>query len=466
MNALLTALDLFCHLMRMVVNLDKTVGLVFAARAHSSAPVFLYQGGRIKIQPASKYLGLVFDSGKGTVVPPPLQAAEARMHLLLQRCRQLHLDTPALACRLFDALIWPKLCYGAQAWGPALALGHVHSFDPRVNPYDALHIQFLRAVGGLPASSHKLSVLAEFGRTPLMHRMVRDAAAFWEDTGKLPPERLRRVAMEDSTQLWLCNRRTRCWAGDFLACMQEAGVVSAERLGACTMVQQVWALGITRRSVVTALAAMSAREWASLSVDPRTTPATDPPHTSEHNDSSRADTGRVARTYACWVHAGAVGAPHLGIPLPTHVHQNLIRLRVTSAPLRVMTGTFEGANHCGIPRAQRVCKMCACSCPYCSALPPPVEDLKHLLFECPAYGGIRARWPRVLPQVLGPSLPTEAPTERGGLSRCPRGFDMSPRHVASPDDCPATVLNQQDQTALAYALSQVLAHRNRVLNMC
>ncbi len=95
-----------------------------------------------------------------------------------------------------------------------------------------------------------------------------------------------------------------------------------------------------------------------------------------------------------------------------------------------------------------------------------MEDLKHLLFECPAYGGIRARWPRVLPQVLGPSLRSEALTERGGPSRCPRGFDMPPRHVASPDDCPATVLNQQDQTALAYALSQVLAHRNRVLNMC
>jgi hypothetical protein len=59
-------------------------------------------------------------------------------------------------------------------------------------------MQFLRAVDGLPTSSHKLSVLAEFGRTLLMHRVVKDAAALWESTGKLSPERLRRVAMEDS----------------------------------------------------------------------------------------------------------------------------------------------------------------------------------------------------------------------------------------------------------------------------
>jgi hypothetical protein len=44
MNALLSALDLFCHLMRMVVNLDKTVGLIFGPRGHPPAPVFLYQG--------------------------------------------------------------------------------------------------------------------------------------------------------------------------------------------------------------------------------------------------------------------------------------------------------------------------------------------------------------------------------------------------------------------------------------
>ncbi len=111
--------------------------------------MFLYQGWRIRIVPAAKYLG-VFDGPKGAVVPPPLQAAEARMQLLLQRCRQLHLDTPSLACKLVDALIWPMLCHGAQVWGPALALGHVHSLDPWGNPYDALHMQFLRAVGGFP----------------------------------------------------------------------------------------------------------------------------------------------------------------------------------------------------------------------------------------------------------------------------------------------------------------------------
>jgi len=159
------------------------------------------------------------------------------------------------------------------------------------------------------------------------------------------------------------------------------------------------------------------------------------------------------------------GCPHLGTPLPIQVHQDLIRLRVSSAPLRVMTGACEGACHHGIPHAERVCRMCACSCPYCTALPPPVEDLRHLLFECPAYGHIRARWPRVLPHVPDPSPPVRSLVVRGAPPRCPRGFDVSRRQAASPGACPAAILNQQDQSALAYALSQILAHRNRVLNM-
>jgi hypothetical protein len=211
-------------------------------------------------------------------------------------------------------------------------------------------------------------VLAEFGRTPLMHQVARDAGDIWEGTGKLPPERLRWVAMEDSTRLWLRNHRTGCWAGHFLACMQEAGVVAAEQLDAYTTVQQVWALGITRRSAVTALAAVSAQVRVDMPMDPRAIVAGDPAHTCEHiNACNRSDTGRVACAYARWVHAGAVGAPHLGTPLPTRVHQDLVRLRVTSAPLRVITGTFEGAGHCGIPHAERVCALA----PVPIALPYP-----------------------------------------------------------------------------------------------
>ncbi len=51
--------------------------------------------------------------------------------------------------------------------------------------------------------------------------------------------------------------------------MQEAGVVAAEQLDACTTVQQVWALGITRRLAVTALAAVSAQVWVGMPMDPR-----------------------------------------------------------------------------------------------------------------------------------------------------------------------------------------------------
>ncbi len=122
---------------------------------------------------------------------------------------------------------------------------------------------------------------------------------------------------------------------------------------------------------VAALAAVSAQEWVGMPMEPRAAVAVDLAHASEHiHTRNRSDTGRVACRYACWVHAGAAGAPHLGIPLPTRVHQDLIRLRVTSALLRVMMGTFEGAGHRGIPYADRVCKMCACPVHVALSYPP------------------------------------------------------------------------------------------------
>ncbi len=100
--------------------------------------------------------------------------------------------------------------------------------------------------------------------------------------------------------------------------MKEAGVVAAEQLDACTTVQQVWALGITRRSAVTALAAVSSKVWVGMPMDSCAIAVGDPAHTSEQVMPVAVPT-RVACTYARWVHAGAAGAPHLGIPLPTRV---------------------------------------------------------------------------------------------------------------------------------------------------
>jgi hypothetical protein len=51
----------------------------------------------------------------------------------------------------------------------------------------------------------------------------------------------------------------------------------------------------------------------------------------------------------------------------------------------------------------------------------------------------------------------------GGSVDSPKGYDMSPRYVATPADSPAATMHQDDQLSLAHALSQALAHRNRVL---
>ncbi len=66
------------------------------------------------------------------------------------------------------------------------------------------------------------------------------------------------------------------------------------------------------------------------------------------------------------------------------------RLRVSSYPLRVMTGRYETEEHDEggtistrrLPRGRRTCQVCR---------QPHVEDLQHFLLHCPTYTHIRAR---------------------------------------------------------------------------
>ena len=44
------------------------------------------------------------------------------MHSLLAKCRKISINVPNFMCRLFDVLVKPVLCQGAQVWGPDVFL--------------------------------------------------------------------------------------------------------------------------------------------------------------------------------------------------------------------------------------------------------------------------------------------------------------------------------------------------------
>jgi hypothetical protein len=460
MQRLLDALAVFCHLFHMVVNVQKTIGMILRP-PHIPMSELLphcrwqFQGNSIDIADQAKYLGLVFTgtAGAGSTAADTLATAGRRvMAWLLARARQLGITQSALLCRLFDAVVDPVLSYGCQVWGPKVCerlLTPATALDRKHNPGDAAHIDFLRMAAGLPTFSHKWTVLAEYGRRPLVVRWLALATRFWVRVRCMQPGRLVREALECNIALYLQHRGGDSWTACFMRCMVACGALAEQQLHACTTVQQVWGLPIHEHSIRASLATLFDQVWDSGAVDPR----------------MADNTSVVAATYMHWVWGQSPQgpAPHFHTVIGWAAKRMLIRLRVGGFPLRVATGRSEcrvatiaparaarprqrqrGARSVqrrqgrgrpavspvavqrpvrGLPRHERVCKVCNTV--------DAVEDVRHFLLECPAYVVLRQRHPRV--------------------------FDPWP-------SSPATVFNHPDQAAVASVIYAMLQRRAEVLS--
>ena len=444
MQCLLDALEIFCHMFKMALNVQKTVGMVLrpaglALAALAARCRWVFHGQAIQVLDSSTYLGLVFCGigGAGVSAATALAVpARKAMGALLARARQMQIDQSQLLCRLFDALVDPILSYGCQIWGPAVCarlLTHADAVDRKRNPGEGVHIDFLRAACSLPDCSHKWTVLAEYGRRPLLVRWLQLSARFWGRVRGMDEGRLVREAMTANIELFLQHRSQDCWVAQFLHCLVSLDCLSAHDVAACVTAEDVWDLTIEEEAVRLQLGEWCDALWAegSVAADPR-----------------EADGAHVvATTYTQWVWGRIPEGPpqHFTAVLGYHPKCTLVRLRVTGYPLRISTGRNEGRGSSrpgqrggreavgtnralreppsrgrGIPREERVCKLCQAEGRVA------VEDLKHFLLECPAYAAIKHTYAVVF-------LP--------------------------PPQSPHMFLNQPDQYAVAHAVCTMLRHR-------
>jgi len=152
-----------------------------------------------------------------------------------------------------------------------------------------VHLDFLRMAAGLPTFAHKWTVLAEYGRRPLLVRWLALTARFWVRVKGMQPGRLVREAMEANIALYLQHRDGDCWTARFLRCMVACDALSTQQVHACTTVQQVWDLPIDEAALRTCLDSLFDRVWACDASDPRVA------------DGASV----VAATYKQWVWGGA-----------------------------------------------------------------------------------------------------------------------------------------------------------------
>jgi len=352
----------------------------------------------------------------------------------------MQIDQSQLLCRLYDALVDPVLSYGCQVWGPAVCaelLTHERAVDRKHNPAEGVHVDFLRSACSLPDSSHKWTVLAEYGRHPLLVRWLALAARFWCRVREMDAGRLVKEAMAANISLFLHDRECACWVARFLHCLVSLDCIDVQAVAACTSVEGVWALPIEEEAVRNSLGAWCDGVWSQgAAAAPR----------------DAAAGAVVASTYTQWVWGGTPQGPppHFTAVLGYHAKCTLMRLRVNGYPLRIATGRNEGsgvsrrvdeggggrsgggrqgpgtalqeppARGRGIPREQRLCKLCAAQGVHV------VEDLQHFLLECPVYGIVKARYPSV--------------------------FQPPPQSTS-------VFLGNDDQCSVAYAVCAMLRHR-------
>ena len=125
-QALLDALTEFCAAWQLEVNLEKSAVVALNGTAQQSRHATLYFGPQrapLTIKDSYRYLGIIIHR---TLARGGLRQGMKRVHaagqaaawLTMRRCKELHIDEPALFGTLFNQLVMPVLSYGAELWSP------------------------------------------------------------------------------------------------------------------------------------------------------------------------------------------------------------------------------------------------------------------------------------------------------------------------------------------------------------
>jgi hypothetical protein len=345
-------------------------------------------GQDIAIREEAKFLGCVFHQAKGCLVAPEALALKGRKatHAMIVLMRKHHINQSAFLCRMFDQLVEPVLSYGCHVWGPDIFHTQLQIdtiFNRHRNPAEAVHIDFLRLIGGLPPSSPLWILFWEFNRLPMHFHWISLCARFWQKvlhTNGNHVNVLLRQAFRDNIVLAL-NKAQHCWVFKFLTSLVSIGALSQDVVDACNSLEQVIALPISEEIVKKGLH----DHWKALG----SKITSNLPKPREAHD----DTPITYARYEEWVKSDK-SPLHLTSFMPTHMKHSLVRLRSTGFPLLAYSHVMRRQK---IPRSQRFCKACASQGRNC------IEDDLHFLIECPLYSSIRSKFRSIFHENASPS---------------------------------------------------------------
>jgi sorting nexin-29 len=397
----LQALSNFCAFYGLEVNLQKSAAVVFRGRARRENLRLMYKGRLWPQLDSYTYLGLELSGTQGVMAG--IRGLERGGHraamATLARCRQLHIDDAGTALKLFNSQVLPCLLYAAEVWLPYL----LHD-NPRGgmldNPVLAVHdclervqLLFLKRLLRLRKSTPSWVVLAEVGRLPVYMYGLRRVCRYWNKLAMAEPHHLARCALieglEGGSNRWAAHVTRVCpQLGISLhkpvldttaiapaAAMPPQGSVEEQThgqqtaqhftaCGAALVSFRVFDLGELQLACDSLLEQWW-RQWG---------------------NGEAAEAGARLRQYAGWFkqwrHLQAKHHYLFDCSMPKQLQRHLLRLRAFNLTLAVHVSKW-GSSPTSATSAGPGPR-----CQWCGN----IEDEQHVLFSCPAYAELRARY--------------------------------------------------------------------------
>ena len=171
----------FCESVGMSLNLLKTKIIVFRnGGIVKQIENWSYQGQIIDTVSFYKYLGVYFTPKliwSKTKEVLAHQASKAVMRIFKYQ-REFGYFSPVDIFKLFDSIVKPILCYGAEIWG--------YEYSKTI---EKVHIKFCKRFVGLHQNTADFFALSECGRYPISVTYMSKCVKFWAKLLQMPNHR-------------------------------------------------------------------------------------------------------------------------------------------------------------------------------------------------------------------------------------------------------------------------------------
>lgn len=155
----------FCYSWKLKVNTDKSKIMVFNSNGKTYLNQFTYNNVDLETVANYCYLGMVLKfNGNFNLAINTLMEKARKAYFKIKKT--IGLNNPCrLLEKLFDSLVTPILTYGSEVWG-------VDSTFKDSDPFEKLHIKFIKEILGIHCKASNDGCRAELNRTPLKSKIL------------------------------------------------------------------------------------------------------------------------------------------------------------------------------------------------------------------------------------------------------------------------------------------------------